>query len=91
MTGGDSPGTRDPGQDDGDPSDGDEGAAGEQAGNRDPERVIRHRMSGHRAALGLAQTVDQPDLLGPQIEETEHRLAEDEDILEEIAPEDPDR
>lgn len=54
--------------------------------NPDAERVIRHRISGHQAALDLADAIDRPDLLAAQVEETEHRLAEDEDILDEIAP-----
>jgi hypothetical protein len=48
------------------------------------ERVIRHRMRGHEAALEIAGQVDRPDLLAEQVEETEHRLAEDADILDEI-------
>lgn len=50
--------------------------------------MIRHRIEGHKAALELAEAIDRPDLLGPQIRETEHRLAEDEDILDEITPDD---
>jgi hypothetical protein len=52
------------------------------------ERVIRHRMVGHEAALKLAANLGRPDALEPYVEETEHRLAEDEDILEEITPDD---
>ncbi len=48
------------------------------------ERVIRHRMLGHEAALKLAGELGRPDSLEEQIEETEHRLAEDADILNEI-------
>ena len=53
----------------------------------DAEQVIRHRIDGHKAALKMAHQVDDPEALAPQIEETEHRLAEDEDILDELAPE----
>jgi hypothetical protein len=54
------------------------------------ERVIRHRMRGHEAALEIAGLVDRPDLLAEHVEETEHRLAEDEDILAEIRRSQPD-
>ena len=50
------------------------------------ERVIRHRKRAHEAALEIAEQVDRPDLLAEQVEETQHRLAEDEDILDEITP-----
>lgn len=52
------------------------------------ERVIRHRMLSHEAALRLAGELGRPDALEPQVEETEHRLAEDEAILDEIRGED---
>ena len=48
------------------------------------ERVIRHRMRAHQAALEIAEQVDRPELLAEKVEETAHRLAEDEDILEQI-------
>lgn len=52
------------------------------------ERVIRHRMTGHKAALELAEQLERPESLAPHVEETEHRLAEDEDILDEIGSDD---
>jgi hypothetical protein len=63
---------------------------GEQTDDKDAERVIRHRIVGHKAALELADQLDRPEALAQHVEETEHRLAEDEDILEEIVPDDPD-
>lgn len=54
------------------------------------ERVIRHRMIGHETALKLAADLGRPEALEPHVEETEHRLAEDEDILDEIGSDDTD-
>ncbi len=54
----------------------------------DAEEVVRHRIVGHRAALDIADRVGQPETLAPYVRETQHRLAEAEDILDEISPED---
>lgn len=54
------------------------------------ERVIRHRILGHEAALKIAADLGHPEALEPHVEETEHRLAEDEDILDEIGSDDTD-
>ena len=59
----------------------------ERGADAEAERVIRHRMSGHTAALELAEQLDRPDELEPHVEETEHRLAEDQDILDQIRSE----
>lgn len=55
----------------------------------DAEKVVRHRIDGHKAALEMADLLGSPEPLAPYVQETEHRLAEAEDILDEITPEDP--
>ena len=65
-------------------------AAGDESAETEAERVIRHRLDGHRAALELAEQLDLPETLRAQVEETAHRLAEDQDILDEIDSEESD-
>lgn len=70
------------------PADEDRAEPAERESEREAERVIRHRMTGHKAALELAEQLERPESLAPHVEETEHRLAEDEDILDEIGSDD---